>query len=99
MEATCPLCERILVRKSDHHLIPRTRGGTGTATLPICRDCHDAIHAQFSNKELESEYSTVDALLSNERFRKTVAFIAKQDPHGKVHTDLARNQRRRGRNG
>lgn len=97
MEETCPLCKRPLLRRSDHHLVPKTRGGEDKLT--ICRDCHDAIHSQFSNKELEGEYSTVDALLNNERFRKTVAFIAKQDPGGKVRTALASNQRKRGRNG
>ncbi len=93
----CPLCDRPNLRPSDHHLIPRSRGGSSTET--ICRDCHNAIHAQFSNKELEKEYNSVDALLANERFARTVKFISKQDPGGKVRTVLANNQRRRGRNG
>lgn len=95
--APCPLCGRPNLNPSDHHLIPRSRGGRTTET--ICRDCHRAIHSQFSNKELEREYHSVDALLGNERFAKTVKFIAKQDPGGKVRTTLAKNQRRRGRNG
>ena len=91
----CPLCERPNYNPSDHHLVPKTRGGTVTET--ICRDCHSAIHATFSNKELERQYATVDALLLHEGFARIIRFIAKQD--GKVRTVLARTQRDRGRNG
>ncbi len=93
----CPLCDRPKLRPSDHHLIPRTRGGTETES--ICEDCHKAIHAQFSNKQLEKEFNTVAALLSNERFRRTVNFISKQDPSRRVRTVRSKDQRRRGRNG
>jgi 5-methylcytosine-specific restriction endonuclease McrA len=93
--APCPLCKRPNHHPSDHHLVPRTRGGKVTTT--ICRDCHSAIHATFSNKELEREYSTIEALLSHEGFAATVRFISTQD--GRVRTDLNRRQRRRGRKG
>lgn len=78
-------------------MIPKSRGGKETET--ICRDCHSAIHAQFSNKELEREYNSVEALLANERFAKTVKFLSKQDPTRRMKTRLANNQKRRGRNG
>lgn len=91
----CPLCERPNHRPSDHHLVPKCRGGKATAT--ICSDCHRAIHATFNNKELEREYNTVDALLAHEEFRRMVRFIARQDGHVSIAT--RRDQRRRGRNG
>ena len=84
---------------SDHHLTPVSRGGKHKDTVVICKDCHSAIHALFSNKELERDYSTVEALLSNERFQRTVKFISRQDPTRRTRTELARNQRSRGRNG
>lgn len=93
--APCPLCGRPNRQPSDHHLIPRTRGGKVTET--ICRDCHVAIHATFSNKELEREYASIEALLGHAGFARIVAFIAKQD--GKVRTRLSKSQRGRGRNG
>jgi hypothetical protein len=93
----CPLCERPNFHPSDHHLVPKSRKGKVTQT--ICHDCHRAIHATFSNKELEREYNTVEALLAHEGFRRMVSFIAKQDPGGKVRVRLARGQRTRGRNG
>lgn len=91
----CPLCRRPNHRPSDHHLVPKARGGKVTQT--ICMDCHRAIHATFSNKELERSFNTVEALMAHEGFAKMVAFIAKQD--GRVRVTLHREQRRRGRNG
>lgn len=86
----CPLCERIGVRFSDHHLVPRSRGGK--STLPICTDCHRAIHATFSNRELEREFNSVDSLLAHPTLAGTVKFISRQPPGGRIATD-----RRRGR--
>ena len=93
----CPLCKRPNLRPSDHHVIPRCRGGE--ETLSICSSCHGAIHKTFTNKELERQYNTVEALMAHEGFVKIIRFIAKQDPGGRVRTELARSQRRRGRNG
>jgi hypothetical protein len=91
----CPLCERAVPKFSDHHLVPKCRGGT--EKLPICLDCHKAIHATFSNKELEREYFTVEALLSHEGFRKVVRFLSRQDPSRRFRTKLTRVRRRVGR--
>lgn len=90
----CPLCDRAYpwLRLSDHHLVPRSRGGKDT--LPICTDCHRAIHATFSNRELEAEYNTVEALLAHPTFVKTVKFISKQTG-GKVSTDRRKERSRR----
>lgn len=93
--AACPLCGRPNRSPSDHHLVPKSRGGRVTET--ICRDCHTAIHATLSNKELEREYASVDALLAHPELARIIGFIARQD--GRVRTRLSRKQRRRGRNG
>jgi hypothetical protein len=97
--AVCPLCNRPSHFTSDHHLIPKCRGGKPQDTVLICQDCHDCIHALFSNKQLEEEFSSVEALLSNERFAGAVKFIAKQDPTRRMKTKRANDQKRRGRNG
>jgi 5-methylcytosine-specific restriction protein A len=96
-EELCPLCKRVMVHCSGHHFVPKCRGGKETNT--ICSDCHRAIHSLFSNKELESKYNTIEALLEDDRFRKTVAFLAKQDPNRRYKTVRARDQKKRGRNG
>lgn len=91
----CPVCERPNFHPSDHHMVPRSRGGKATTT--ICRDCHSAIHATFSNRELDDQYNTVDALLAHPTFSQTIAFIAKQDPGGRVRTALVKTHQRRRR--
>jgi len=78
----CPLCKRDGVQLSDHHLIPACRGGKDEKET-ICRDCHDGVHAFFTNKELESEYNTIEKLLGNEKFSKHVKWLSKQDPSKK----------------
>ena len=74
----CPLCERPNYFPSNHHLIPKSRGGRVTKT--ICADCHGAVHATFSNKELEKASRTADALLAHPTFSGQVGFLRKQDP-------------------
>lgn len=91
--AACPLCQRPNYHPSDHHFVPRSRGGRVTRT--ICRDCHSAIHAVFTNKELAETYSTADALLGHEAFRRMVAFIARQDPGGRIRTSRPRGRPRK----
>lgn len=93
----CPLCERPMYHGSDHHLVPRSRGGK--ATQAICNDCHKAIHALFTNKELEQKYNTVESLLADERFAKMAKFLSKQDPTRRYRAKRARDRKRRGRSG
>jgi hypothetical protein len=91
----CPLCERENYYPSDHHLIPKSRGGTYDDVMCICESCHQAIHKLFSNKELESIYNNVDALLTHEKFAKTLAFIKKQNPQTKIKTERSRERQGR----
>jgi hypothetical protein len=87
--AACPLCLRPNVNPSDHHLVPKSRGGRVTET--ICRDCHTAIHATFTNKELEREYSTIEALMAHEELAALIKYIGRQ--RGKVRTRTNRRRR------
>ena len=89
----CPLCERPNYHPSDHHLVPKSRGGKVTET--ICSSCHQAIHATFSNKELEETYYTVEALLAHPTFRGTVKYISKQNPARKIKTKRTNTRQRK----
>jgi len=91
----CPLCKRPNLHPTDHHLVPKCRGGKDTLTL--CRDCHRAVHEVFPNKELEKEFNTVEALMGDDRLRRMISFIAKQDPGGRVK--FRKDKRHFGRNG
>lgn len=84
----CPLCERPNDDPTDHHLVPKSRGGKVTET--ICRDCHKAIHAVFTNKELETTYNTVDSLMAHEELAKMIRFIAKQEGRVRVRSTKRR---------
>jgi hypothetical protein len=96
----CPLCLRPMADPnllSDHHLVPRSRGGRSTET--ICVDCHKQIHAMYSNKMLEDDLNSVEALLADPMFAKFAAWIGKR-PFGSVaKARRARGSRRRGRGG
>jgi len=78
-------------------MVPKSRGGKVTQT--ICRDCHKAVHALFTNKQLEKTYHTVDALLGHEEFQKMMAFLRKQNPRSKQTFVRSNASRRRGRAG
>jgi hypothetical protein len=76
-------------------MVPRSRGGKVTETL--CADCHRAIHARWTNKELEKKYHTVEALMADPDFARQVGFLGKQDPTRRFKTLQTKNRRRRGR--
>ena len=95
----CPLCERDVAKVSNHHLVPKCRGGTVDNTVPICNDCHNAIHSFFSNKQLEKEFNSVDKLLNDEKFLKHLKWLKKQNPEKNFNTKLKKDQKNRKRNG
>ena len=93
----CNLCSREVPILTEHHLVPKSRGGVETAS--ICVDCHKQIHALFENKTLEKELNTIDALLTNENFQKYIEWVSKR-PAGVIHkAKKSKNSRRRGRRG
>ena len=91
----CPFCKRPVVHLKRHHLVPRSRGGQ--EKIDSCLDCHRAIHAFFPLKELEARYNTVTALMANDRFRRMVRWIAKQDPTRRQTICRPRDQQKRAR--
>lgn len=76
-----------------HHLVPRSRKKT-EITVTICRDCHDAIHARFDNKELERDYASLAALRAEPSLAAAFAWLAKQDPHTRQRTRMSNRRRR-----
>jgi 5-methylcytosine-specific restriction endonuclease McrA len=96
----CPLCERDVPEQnvSDHHLVPKSRGGK--ETLTICVDCHRQLHALFTNKQLADEYNTVEAIMADERFAKFAKWIAKRPAERRMaKAKRAKGTRKRGRGG
>jgi len=85
----CELCARS-VALTRHHLIPKAlhdkayvqkryrRHERITATLWVCRACHNQIHRLFSEKELALSYNSREALLGDERLRGFVEWLARK---------------------
>lgn len=83
----CELCQRdaALTR---HHLIPKTLHNKAyvqkrfnkeqciSATLWVCRACHNQMHRLFTEKQLALIYNNREALLSDERLRTFVDWLA-----------------------
>lgn len=75
-----------------HHVVPKSRGGKETVLL--CRPCHKQIHALFSEKELEREHNSIEALLRTEAMRRWRRWIAKRKPTSNVRARPSRRRRR-----
>ena len=93
----CVLCEREVPELTDHHVVPKSRGGK--ELVSICKDCHRQLHALYDNKMLEEVLNTVEAILAEEKFKKYAKWV-KRRPFGAVHkAKRANDSRERGRRG
>ena len=96
----CELCGRTVDRRTRHHLIPRSRHTNKRVkrsfsreelqrTVPLCGACHRQVHRTLTEKELEREYNTVEALLSHPGISRFVRWVERK-PHGVVARDKNR---------
>ncbi|GGH27569.1 hypothetical protein SAMN05444007_104100 [Cribrihabitans marinus] len=79
----CPLCHRPIppdVPQSQHHLIPRLKGGKGGPTILLHDICHREIHATLSEADLARSYNTAEALRSHPRLARFIAWVRKRPP-------------------
>lgn len=79
----CPICRRPIppdVRQSQHHLVPKLRGGKGGPTVLLHQICHNEIHAALTETELARSYSTVEALRAHPRIEKFVRWVSRRPP-------------------
>ena len=89
-EQACFLCGRALGRRVEwHHPVPKSRGGR--ETVPVHPICHRTIHAALSNKELEKDFATADALRAHAEVGKFVAWVRDKDPD--FHAPTRRKKR------
>lgn len=94
----CPLCGRTMFEDSSdrHHLVPRCRGGVETTHLH--RVCHSKLHHTFTEKQLEEEFSTIEALLEHVEVKKFIGWVRNRDPRfcgGNEDTHDRRRRRKR----
>ncbi len=87
----CALCCRMPKKgTTEHHLIPRKCHSNKwfkknfsreqmQETVPLCRDCHNAVHKFVANeKDLGRHFYTLDLLRSNAQITKFAAWASKQ---------------------
>ena len=93
----CALCHRPIppdVRQSEHHLIPKLKGGKGGPTVLLHQICHNEIHATLTEAELARDYSTPGALRAHPRLAKLIRWLANKDPAFYRRTVGGRRKRR-----
>ncbi|SEO91721.1 hypothetical protein [Aquisalimonas asiatica] len=83
----CALCGRP-ERLTRHHLIPRARhrnrrtrrqfslAELQTRVIPVCRPCHNHIHRTLTEKDLERDYNTLEALRAHPEIQRFTRWIA-----------------------
>ena len=74
----CELCLREAVRFTEHHLVPRSRGGKHGPKARLCPTCHRQLHAMFSEKTLANELNSIERLRSDPDFAGYLKWASKQ---------------------
>ena len=74
----CELCLRESVRFTEHHLVPRSRGGKFGPKVRLCPTCHRQLHAMFSEKTLASELNSIERLRADPDFAGYLIWAGKQ---------------------
>lgn len=93
-ERICPICrhEYAPSELTKHHLVPKSR--KGKITVPLCRPCHQQIHALYTEKELEEHFGTLETLLAAELLQPWIRWIRKRKPTARVKTKTSKRKRR-----
>jgi len=77
--ARCWLCERPLgVRIEWHHPVPKAKGGR--ETHPVHPICHRAIHASFSNGQLQRMGADLAAIRADPALAAFLRWVAGKAP-------------------
>ena len=76
----CPLCNRELAEPIvRHHLIPPSKGGKDSPTVPMHKICQAKVHAVFTETELKSYYNTVERIKEHEEIAKFIKWVSKKE--------------------
>jgi hypothetical protein len=89
----CGLCGRGFPtdRLTQHHCLPKSKGGTHEDVALICSQCHSMIHATYTNATLAAVYPTIEQLRRAPELTKFIAWVRKQP----ITRKMRNKQRRR----
>jgi hypothetical protein len=76
----CALCGRAFDRKqlTQHHCLPREKGGTVDHVELLCSQCHGMVHATYTNETLAAVYPTIDLLRKAPELQPYVRWVRRQ---------------------
>lgn len=76
----CELCNReILPRdESNHHLVPKMKGGKNGDIVVLHEVCHKQIHTLLTEHQLANIYNTVGKLKDHRDIRRFIRWIGKK---------------------
>ncbi len=82
MIGKCELCKRENVKLTNHHLIPKQKGGKSEFKnyVKICIPCGKQIHGLFTGRELKREFNTIEKLKSSNKVQKWIEWVRKKNP-------------------
>ena len=78
----CQLCGRAFDRSklTQHHCLPKSKGGTVEDIELICSQCHGMVHATFTNETLAALYSTIPQLRQAAELQSYIKWVRKLSP-------------------
>jgi hypothetical protein len=98
----CQLCGRVVASVTRHHLVPKTRlrkhkrrtGETRqTELVDLCRPCHSTIHVHLTEKQLEQDYASLEALRQHPEIARFIKWVRKQSPNKRIIVRKPRDDR------
>ena len=95
-DPVCPLCDRAIpkhAKQSEHHLVPKLKGGAKGPRVLLHQICHNEIHASLTEAELARSFNTIPALQAHPRMATFIKWVAKRPPDFHSKTPGARRKR------
>jgi 5-methylcytosine-specific restriction protein A len=76
----CSLCDRPFPagRLTRHHCLPRQKGGTREDVEMLCSQCHDMVHATYTNQTLAVMFPTILQLRDAPELAPYLRWVKKQ---------------------
>lgn len=92
----CELCDRKVSEITEHHLIPKERGGKNCDTALLCKVCHKQVHALYTNRELAARLFSISRLKDEEKIKKYLKFIRNHPGDAHITIKKSKTVRKKG---